>query len=90
VPHEHVENADTRQASISLTNEPPPLDPLENGIGQDRKLPIANIGFRKAPKAAIGTTAMRSVPALAERRDGLEREGAPRPPTIGDDFPIRR
>ena len=33
MPQEHVENADTQQASISLTNEPPLLDPLENTIG---------------------------------------------------------
>jgi hypothetical protein len=30
-----------RWRQISLTNEPPPLDPLENEIGQNRKQPIS-------------------------------------------------
>jgi hypothetical protein len=49
VPDEHVENADTRQASISLTNEPPPLDPLENEIGAERKAMFEIGCFRFCP-----------------------------------------
>jgi hypothetical protein len=36
-PNEHVENADTPTASISLITEPSPLDPLENGIGHENE-----------------------------------------------------
>jgi hypothetical protein len=57
VPYEHVENADTRQASISLTNEPPILDPLENNIGHEERFPLTRLGvgcgFRKETVAAM-------------------------------------
>jgi hypothetical protein len=59
VPQEHVENADTQSASTSLRNEPPPLDPLENKIGQLRTL---------LPRSCIGSSA----PIAAVRRTTIE------------------
>ena|SRR5438045_2458976 len=54
--NEHVENADTRGAEIAQ-NEPLPIDPLENEIGQLEPLrgPPANVAF--APLAAVRTKA---------------------------------
>ena len=50
--NEHVENADTRGAEIAQ-NEPLPIDPLENGIGAERKLLFEVSCFRFCPFPAI-------------------------------------
>src|SRR6266513_6457408 len=55
--NEHVENADTRGAEIAQ-NEPLPIDPLENEIGQNRKATNLEPSFRSAPIPVVCGMAM--------------------------------
>jgi hypothetical protein len=50
VPGEHVENADTPGAEIAQ-NEPLPIDPLENTIGQDYPFGCLQLMFLNSPES---------------------------------------